>query len=176
MTKNLWHDVSCGEKAPEQINAIIEIPKNSRAKYEIDKETSLLKLDRVLHSPMGYPTDYGFVPQTLCEDGDPLDVLIYSQVTLEPLCLVKARPIGVIKMIDGGEADDKIIAVAEGDKSVEHINDLADLPQYLLKEARFFFEEYKKLEEKEVQILSIEGREVALKVVEESIELYKAKF
>lgn len=176
MIKHLWHDVSAGKNAPQKINTIIEIPQGSHAKYEIDKETSLLKLDRVLHTPMRYPSNYGFIPQTFCEDGDPLDVLVFSQVTLEPLCLVQAKPIGVVRMLDEGEMDDKIIAVAKGDRSVDHMEDLSDLPEHLLKEVRVFFEDYKKLEGKKVEVLSIDDREVALKTIEESLGMYKSKF
>jgi inorganic pyrophosphatase len=176
MIQNLWHDISPGKNAPQQVNAIIEIPKDSLAKYEIDKETGLLKLDRVLHTPMRYPSNYGFIPKTFCEDGDPLDILVYSQITFDPLCLVETKPIGVIRMLDGGEADDKIIAVAKGDMSVSEMDELVDLPEYLLKEVRLFFEDYKKLEGKTVEVLSVEGKEVALKTIEEAVELYGSKF
>src|SRR5689334_13245376 len=115
MNFNPWHSVSVGKKAPETVNGIIEIPKGSRAKYELDKESGLLKLDRVLYSSVFYPANYGFIPQTYCDDNDPLDILILSQVEIVPLCIVPARVVGVMRMIDGGEADDKIIAVAAGD-------------------------------------------------------------
>jgi len=171
-----WHSVSFGEGAPDIVNAIIEIPKGSKAKYELDKESGLLKLDRVLFSSVHYPANYGFIPRTYCDDQDPLDVLIISQVDCVPLCLVSARVIGVMRMIDGGEADDKIIAVAENDISVNYIHDITELPPHTVKEVRRFFEDYKKLENKEVVVEDFLGREEALKIVEEAIELYKKTF
>ncbi|MGB5024377.1 MAG: inorganic diphosphatase, partial [Saprospiraceae bacterium] len=117
---NPWHDVSPGEQTPEFVNGIIEIPKGTRAKYEIDKVSGLLKLDRVLYSSVYYPANYGFIPRTLCEDKDPLDILVLSQLEFVPLCLVSAKVIGVMRMSDQGDADDKIIAVCAGDPSVNH--------------------------------------------------------
>lgn len=147
---NPWHSVSTGEHAPEVVNGIIEIPRASRAKYELDKESGLLKMDRVLYSSVYYPANYGFIPQTYCDDKDPLDILILSQVTVVPMCIVSARVIGVMRMVDHGEMDDKIIAIAENDMSVEHINDISELPNHFIRELRSFFEDYKKLEHKEV--------------------------
>ena len=114
---NPWHEVPVGENIPEIVTAIIEIPKNTRAKYELDKESGMLKLDRVLYSSMYYPANYGFIPQTYCEDHDPLDIVVLSQETLVPMCLVDAKVLGVMRMLDGGEKDDKIIAVAANDMS-----------------------------------------------------------
>jgi len=136
---NPWHNVGFGENSPSIINGIIEIPKGSRAKYELDKESGLLKLDRVLYSSVYYPANYGFIPQTYCDDKDPLDILIISQVDVVPMCIVEAKVIGVMRMIDGGEADDKIIAVAAGDPSVNHFNDISELPQHFISEIRNFF-------------------------------------
>lgn len=130
--KNPWHSVSPGEDAPKVVNAVIEIPKGSNAKYELDKESGLLKLDRVLFSAVHYPANYGFIPQTYCDDNDPLDILVICSVDVEPLCLVEAKVIGVMHMIDGGEVDDKIISVAAHDISVSHTNDISELPEHLL--------------------------------------------
>ena len=113
MNNNPWHDVSIGESAPDFVTGIIEIPKNCRAKYELDKESGMLSLDRVLHSSINYPANYGFIPQTYCDDDDPLDILVISQIEIVPMCLVKSKVIGVMRMMDGGEMDDKIIAVAK---------------------------------------------------------------
>jgi len=173
---DLWHDVSIGEDAPNILRSVIEIPAGSRAKYELDKETGHLIMDRVLYSAMHYPANYGFIPRTYCDDGDPLDILVLSQVKIDPLCLVNARVIGVMHMVDGGESDDKIIAVAEGDMSVNHIHDLSDLPQHTLDEIENFFEYYKKLENKEVSVHPFQDKAAAIKVIEESIELYKKEF
>ena len=170
---NPWHKVSVGENAPELVNGIIEIPKNTRAKYELDKESGLLMMDRVLFSSMYYPANYGFIPQTYCDDKDPLDILVLSQITIVPMCLVEARVIGVMRMIDGGEMDDKIIAVAANDMSVNHITDISELPEHFLKEMKNFFEDYKKLENKTVEVDDFQNAEVAKEVVAKSIEDYK---
>ena len=133
---NPWHKVTVGKNAPDIVNGIIEIPKNTRAKYELDKETGLLKMDRVLYSAMYYPANYGFIPQTYCDDKDPLDILVLSQANIVPMCLVDAKVIGVMRMLDGGELDDKIIAVASEDMSVNHINDISQLPGHFFKELK----------------------------------------
>jgi inorganic pyrophosphatase len=171
-----WHQVSPGQNPPTHINGIIEIPKGSRAKYEIDKETGLLMLDRVLYSSVYYPANYGFIPQSYGEDNDPLDILILSQVAIQPLCLVPARVIGVMRMIDRGEGDDKIIAVAEDDMSVAHIQDVSELADHFRLEIANFFEEYKKLENKTVVVEDFQPREVAHRIIEKSIIDYKKKF
>ncbi len=173
---NPWHDVSYGDKAPDIVNGVIEIPKNTRAKYELDKDSGLLILDRVLYSSMYYPANYGFIPQTYCDDKDPLDILVFSQIAVVPMCIVPAKVIGVMRMSDGGEADDKIIAVAERDMSVNHVNDITQLPAHLLREMRSFFEDYKKLENKTVVVEDFQNREVALQIVQQSIEDYRVKF
>jgi inorganic pyrophosphatase len=121
-----WHHVDIGVQVPEIVNGIIEISKGSRAKYELDKASGLLKLDRVLYSSVYYPANYGFIPQTYCGDRDPLDILVLSQVEIEPRCIVSAKVIGVMQMLDSGEDDDKIIAVAAGDPAVNHINDISE--------------------------------------------------
>lgn len=165
---NPWHKVAIGENAPHCVNGIIEIPKNTRAKYELDKESGLLMLDRVLYSSMTYPANYGFIPRTYCDDKDPLDILILSQITVVPLCIVSAKVIGVMHMIDKGEMDDKIIAVAEHDMSVNHINDISELPDHFLIELKNFFENYTKLENKSVQVADFQNAEVARKVITQS--------
>ena len=170
---NPWHRVSIGENAPDLVNGIIEIPKNTRAKYELDKETGMLKMDRVLYSAMYYPANYGFIPQTYCDDNDPLDILVLSQVTIVPMCLVNAKVIGVMRMLDGGELDDKIIAVANDDMSVNHINDISQLPGHFFKELKNFFEDYKKLENKKVLVEDFQNAQVAKEVIEQSILDYK---
>jgi inorganic pyrophosphatase len=173
---NPWHYVSSGPHVPEVVNAVIEIKAGSRSKYELHKESGMLKLDRILFSSVHYPTNYGFIPQTYCEDNDPLDILVYCSQPIEPMALVEARVIGVMRMIDGDEQDDKIIAVAIKDESVNHIRTLAELPPHYLKEVRCFFEDYKKLEKKEVQVNKFEEREAGCKTVQDAIELYRKVF
>ncbi len=170
---NPWHKVNVGENAPNIVNGIIEIPKNTRAKYELDKESGMLILDRVLFASIYYPANYGFIPQTYCDDKDPLDIVILSQIQVVPLCIVSAKVIGVMRMLDGGELDDKIIAVAENDMSVNHINDISELPRHFLKELKNFFEDYKKLEKKSVEVEDFQSAEVARKIVQKSMEDYK---
>ena len=176
IVSNPWHTVNIGNEAPEVVNGIIEIPKGSRAKYELDKESGLLILDRVLYSAMYYPANYGFIPKTYCDDKDPLDILILSQIDLVPRCIVPAKVIGVMRMLDNGEADDKIIAVAQHDMSVNHINDASELPVHFRKEIQNFFEDYKKLENKTVEVEKIQGRDVAIEIVKKSLIDYIKHF
>jgi inorganic pyrophosphatase len=176
MNFNPWHSVSYGENVPETVNAIIEIPKASRAKYELDKESGLLKLDRVLYSSVYYPANYGFIPRTYCDDKDPLDILVLSQIDIVPMCVVEAKVIGVMQMIDNGEADDKIIAVAANDMSVNYMNDISDLPPHFVKELKAFFEDYKRLENKSVKIENFQNKETALNIINQSIEDYRLNF
>lgn len=173
---NPWHKVSIGDNAPEEVNGIIEIPKNTRAKYELDKESGLLKMDRVIYSSMYYPANYGFIPQTYCDDNDPLDILVLSQIEIVPMCLVEAKVIGVMRMLDGGELDDKIIAVASNDMSVNHLNDIDELGPHFVKELRNFFEDYKKLENKTVEVEDFQHADVAKEIILKAKEDYKAKF
>ena len=176
MTVHPWHEVSIGDNSPEYVNGIVEIPKNSRAKYELDKESGMVRLDRVLYSSINYPANYGFIPKTYCDDDDPLDILILSQIEIVPMCLVEAKVIGVMRMMDCGEMDDKIIAVAKNDMSVNHFNCVTELPKHHLKELRSFFEDYKKLENKTVVVEDIQPKAKALRVVEQSIIDYNKKF
>ena len=172
-SSNPWHTVNIGKEAPDIVNGIIEIPKNTRAKYELDKESGLLKLDRVLYASMYYPANYGFIPKTFCDDGDPLDILVLSQITIVPMCIVSAKVIGVMRMLDQGEHDDKIIAVAENDMSVNHFNDISELPDHFIIEMRNFFEDYKKLEHKTVEVKEFQNAELAREIVKQSIFDYK---
>jgi inorganic pyrophosphatase len=173
---NIWHDVPAGDDTPKLVNAAIEIPRRSRAKYEICKETGLLKLDRVLYSAVYYPANYGFIPQTLGEDNDPVDIMVLSYIDAQPLCLMRARVIGVMRMVDNGEVDDKIIAVCEDDMSVSHIHDLEALPPHFTLEIQHFFSEYKHLEGKTVEVQDFQGREIAWQIIEKGMAAYKAKF
>ena len=172
ITQNPCHQVSPGEDLPNSVNAIIEIPKGSKAKYEIDKESGLIKLDRVLFSSVMYPANYGFIPQTYCDDKDPLDILVICSVDVYPMCMIEAKVIGVMHMIDNGEQDDKIIAVAKNDMSVNYINDLSELPPHTMKEIVRFFKDYKTLEEKNVTIENLYGRTYAQNIIMESVDLY----
>jgi inorganic pyrophosphatase len=176
MVKHPWHETSIGKNPPEKVNGIIEIPKGSRAKYEVDKESGLIKLDRVIYASMYYPLNYGFIPQTMGEDHDPLDIVVLTQVSVVPLCLIPSKVIGVMQMVDRGEADDKIIAVAEEDPSVSHINDVKDLPEHLRAELRHFFENYKTLENKKVVVDEFLSKDKAFEIIEASIRFYKDHF
>ncbi len=171
---NLWHDIPCGDK--DHLNVIVEIPRLSRIKYELDKDTGLIKYDRVLYSPMHYPANYGFVPQTLWEDGDPLDVLVLGDEALIPGCLIEARPIGVLDMIDGGEGDAKVLAVPTSDPRWKNTKDISDLEPHLLEEIKHFFTVYKDLQKKKVEVGDWNGSDKARSAVEKSIELYKDKY
>lgn len=176
MVLHPWHEVEIGDHAPAICMAFIEISRGSRAKYEIDKESGLLNLDRVLFSSVQYPVNYGFFPQTLQADGDPLDVLVISQADIVPHCLVKVRVIGLMRMIDQGVMDDKILAVAVKDNSVSHIHDIADLPPHLEKEFTHFFETYTILENKKVTTEPFKSRTEAYEVIKNAITLYKNHF
>ncbi len=175
---NLWHDIPLGKEAPESFNVIIEIPKRSHNKYEVDKETGLIALDRANYTSAPYPFDYGFVPQTLWEDGDPLDVVLLTTSPLLPGILVKVRPVAVMEMIDSGDSDFKIIAVPVEDKRFEDIQDLPDLNKHMIKEFIHFFETYKALKGKEavVTINAVKGKEEAISAVNKSVKLYKEKY
>lgn len=173
---NLWHDVALGKNVPEEFNAIIEIPKGSKNKYEIDKETGLIKLDRAMKTAQDYPFDYGFAPQTLWDDDDALDVVVLTTYPLSPGILVNVRPVGIMKMIDGGESDDKIIAVPVDDLRWDDVQDLKDVNKHTLKEIQHFFETYKKIEDKEVVISGFKNRKAAMAAVKKGIKIYDKKF
>ena len=181
MKKNLqvlhpWHGASYGNKSPGIVNALIEIPQGSKTKYEIDKGTGLLKLDRVIYSSFHYPINYGFIPQTLGKDGDPLDILVMCTEAIQPLCLVEALVIGNMQMIDTDLIDDKIIAIAINDPGVNYINSLESLPSHFLNVLRNYFEQYKVLEKKEVKINDFQDKEKAYEIINESISFYTENF
>ncbi|HEY7751268.1 MAG TPA: inorganic diphosphatase, partial [Ignavibacteriaceae bacterium] len=159
----------------EIVNSIIEIPKGSKGKYELDKKSGLLRLDRVLYSSVHYPANYGFIPQTYCNDKDPLDILVICSIDVDPLCIIESKVIGLMRMIDNKEEDDKIIAVANNDMAVNYINDIAELPPHTIVELKRFFEDYKKLEHKEVIVEEFFGKDAAYKSVIDSIAFYKEK-
>src|ERR1044071_2298698 len=171
-----WHGAHYGSKAPQRVNALIEIPQGSRAKYEVDKATGLLRFDRVIYSSFHYPVNYGFIPQTLGQDSDPLDILVLCSQSIQSLCLVEATVIGNMQMIDSGQVDDKIIAVASKDPSVNHYQKMEDLPHHFLLELRNFFEQYKVLENKKVAIDNFQDKETAYTVITSAIDFYKENF
>ncbi|TVU18257.1 hypothetical protein EJB05_34346 [Eragrostis curvula] len=167
-----WHDLEIGPDAPTIFNCVIEIPRGSKVKYELDKKTGLIKVDRVLYSSVVYPHNYGFIPRTLCEDSDPLDVLVIMQEPVIPGCFLRAKAIGVMPMIDQGEADDKIIAVCADDPEYKHYNDIKELPPHRLAEIRRFFEDYKKNENKEVAVNDFLPATDAFEAIQHSMDLY----
>jgi inorganic pyrophosphatase len=169
-----WHDTYLDDKSiATDFPVIIEIPKGSKNKYELDKETGLLKLDRVLYSSVHYPADYGFIPRTYCDDGDPLDALVLSQEPVYPLTIVTARAIGVMRMRDEKGIDDKIVAVSVHDPAFASYTDKAQLPGHLLLELRRFFEDYKALEHKQVVVEDLLGPQDALRLIREALVLYQ---
>ena len=173
---HLWHDLSPGSQTPGQVSAVVEIPQGSRSKFEVDKSSGLIKLDRLLYGSMHYPVNYGIIPQSLGLDGDPLDILVMTQAELFPGCLIDARVIGIMHMLDQGLVDDKIIAVASKDVTLGHIQKIDDLPPHYRLELDHFFEHYSELEGKSVTISGFEGRDVAERVIRESFVAYRGKF
>lgn len=171
---NLWHDIPHGEV--EKFNTIIEIPKLSRIKYELEKETGLIHVDRVLYSPMHYPANYGFVPQSLWDDGDPLDVLVLSHEPFVPGCLVEVRPIGIMDMEDDGEGDAKILAVPTKDPRFNSFQDLGDIEPHVPEEIAHFFRVYKDLQKKKVVIKDWKPKKDAIEAINHSFTLYQEKY
>lgn len=173
---NIWHDISKSRVSPEKFVCVIEISKGSQCKYELDKETGRLLLDRVLYTSTHYPQNYGFIPLTYAGDNDPLDVLVLCSQPILPLTIVTARPIGAIKMIDSGEIDEKIIAVLDNDPMYADYKSVHDLPTHTFNEIRHFFQVYKSLEGKETVVHQVQDRAAAIRMIEKSIEHYKEVF
>jgi inorganic pyrophosphatase len=167
-----WHDVTPGEDMPQEFNTIIEIPFGSSVKYELDKTSGLIKLDRVLYSAVYYPANYGFIPQTLAEDDDPLDVLVLCQETVVPLTLIHARTIGLMTMIDAGKKDHKIIAVATEDPEFNSYREASEMPGHRLTMLRRFFQDYKQLEGKAVEVDEIQPAKEAFPIIEDALARY----
>ena len=173
---NIWHDVSPERIKPQDFLCVIEIPKGSRKKYELDKETGYIILDRVLYTSTHYPANYGFIPRTYGDDNDPLDVLLICAEDLEPLTLVRAYPIGVITMVDNGSRDEKIIAIPLNDPNYNMYKSIDELPRHIFDEMRHFFTVYKNLEEKETAVEEVANAEEAVKIIEEAINRYNEVF
>jgi len=173
---NIWHDISESRITPEDFFAVIEVQKNSKMKYELDKETGLLRLDRVLYTATHYSASYGFIPRTFAEDDDPLDVLVLCAEPIVPLALVQVYPIGAIDMIDEGSADQKIIAIPFGDPTYNCYHSVQELPPHMFKEMKHFFKVYKELEEKTITVMNLIDRSEAIQIIEAAIQRYKIKF
>ena len=173
---NIWHDISPQRITPEDFICVIEISKGSKKKYELDKQTGFIILDRILYTSTRYPANYGFIPRTYGDDEDPLDVLLLCSEALEPLCLVRAYPIGVISMIDNGRNDEKIIAIPFSDPNYNHYTDIKQLPGHIFDEMRHFFSVYKNLEHKETAVDEVLGKAAAMKIIQEAIDSYNVKF
>ncbi|MBQ3242832.1 MAG: inorganic diphosphatase [Oscillospiraceae bacterium] len=173
---NIWHDIDPRRVQKDDFIAVIEIPKGSKNKYEMDKETGLIILDRVLYTSTVYPSNYGFIPHTYGDDHDPLDVLVLCSQPIYPLTLVRCRPIGVIQMLDDGRGDEKIIAVPMGDPHYASYESIFDLPQHIYDEMRHFFTVYKALENKETVVDEVLGPEDARRIVQKAIDFYEEKF
>ena len=173
---NPWHDFEPDRITAERFIAVIEIPKGSKNKYELDKASGLLRLDRILYTSTHYPANYGFIPRTLSEDNDPLDVLVLCQESLEPMSILECYPIGKITMIDENEADEKIVAIPVNDPFLNNYQDISELPQHQFHEIKHFFEVYKFLENKETRVDDIVGREEAIKAIQDCKKAYDNKF
>ena len=173
---NIWHDIDPHRITPEDFIAVIEIPKGSKKKYELDKETGLIILDRILYTSTHYPCNYGFIPRTYGDDGDPLDVLVLCSEEIEPLSLVRCYPIGVIRMKDNGKLDEKIIAIPFNDPNYNTYHDITDLPAHVFQEMQHFFSVYKTLENKETVVDEAQGRDEAVDVIRACIAHYRDNF
>lgn len=173
---NLWHEVNIGKRPYRTVKAVIEIPKDSRTKYEYDAKRGLIQLDRILHTSMRYPANYGFIPQTFADDNDPLDVVVLCQESLFPRTTLEVKPIGMVKLIDRKAQDTKIIAVPTGDPTYSSYNDVSDLPKPVMKELEQFFKVYKELEGKKVKVEKLMGKRFALAEITKSVKKYKSKF
>lgn len=173
---NIWHDMHPSRINPDDFVAVIEIQKGSKNKYELDKETGSLILDRILYTSTHYPANYGLIPRTYADDGDPLDVLVLCSETIHPLCLVRCYPIGVITMMDGGKMDEKIIAIPFNDPTYNSYTDIAELPEHIFQEMRHFFSVYKSLEGKETVVNDVQGPEAAKEIIRKCKELYIEHF
>lgn len=173
---NIWHDINPKRITPQDFVAVVEISKGSKKKYELDKETGYLKLDRILYTSTHYPANYGFISRTYGDDKDPLDVLILSSEDIEPMTLVQCYPIGVIRMIDNGANDEKIIAIPFSDPTYNMYKDISELPSHIFDEMTHFFTVYKQLENKETAVNEVNGREEAIKVIAEAIDHYIENF
>ncbi|NLF35131.1 MAG: inorganic diphosphatase [Clostridiales bacterium] len=173
---NIWHDIDPGRITPQDFVAVIEIPKGSKKKYEMDKETGLIILDRVLHTSTHYPANYGFIPRTYGDDEDPLDVLVLCSEALDPLTLVRVYPIGYISMLDNGKNDEKVIAIPFADPTYNSCQDLQELPAHIFDEMAHFFSVYKQLEGKETMAGDVNDRAAALRVIQEAMDRYDTYF
>ena len=173
---NLWHELPPGPRVPDVIYVIVEIPKGNRNKYEYHKQAGVIKLDRVLYSSLHYPGDYGLIPRTYYEDGDPLDVLVMINEPTFPGCIIEARPLGLFRMTDKGLPDDKVLAVPATDPLFQDYHDLSDIPKHFLAEVAHFFQVYKDLEGVRVELIGWEGADVAKKKIEHAIRLYQTEF
>lgn len=171
-----WHDVPIGDDVPNEINIVVEISKGSKVKYELDKDTGLLEVDRVLYSSVVYPENYGFIPRTLADDDDPLDAIVLMQEPIQPMSLLEVRPIGLLPMVDEGENDENILCVHVEDPQYEAFTHVNELPEHRLNEIKQFFKEYKNLEGKEVEVGEISGPEDAVEYIRRAIERYKKQF
>ncbi len=173
---NIWHDINPEKISPEEFMAVVEIPCGSKKKYEMDKETGILRLDRILYTSTHYPANYGFIPRTYAEDGDPLDVLILCTENLDPMIMVNCYPIGAVRMLDSGKMDDKIIAIPLEDPTWNYYKDISELPPHILNEIVHFFEVYKNLENLDTAASEILGCEGAIQIVKEAITVYESTF
>ena len=173
---NIWHDIDPAEITPTDFTAVIEIPKGSSCKYELDKKTGIMRLDRVLYTATHYPANYGFIPRTYADDGDPLDVLVLCGEAIYPMTLVQVYPIGCMRMIDGGKEDDKIIAIPFSDPTYRDVKSIDELPAHIFDEIMHFFTVYKQLENKQTDVQSLSDRESAVQIVQAAIDLYGRSF